>query len=57
MKNWINAEIISLDINSTANGNEFWDFEATKYQKAKNWDEEDVRIPVGPSAVAADSLS
>ncbi|WP_029231436.1 hypothetical protein [Butyrivibrio sp. VCB2006] len=49
MRKWNNAEIVSIELNATANGSEYWDQEATKYQKARNWDEEDVRISVGPT--------
>ncbi len=49
MRTWNNAEIVSLEINNTANGNNEWDRESIQHQKNFYGLGEDRDIEVGPA--------
>lgn len=57
MKKWNNAEITSLEISFTANGNDEWDREATQHQKNFYGPGQDRDVVVGPKAPAADVVT
>ena len=56
MKKWNNAELVSIEINATANGNDDWDMEAMKYIKNYYPNGDDLRENVGPKAKSGDSV-